>query len=840
MTWADRILAFVQSGDFLRAIEIARLYYSGEASGNQSGLPEDPKSRREVIGQKIQELMSASSRYVFSDDRLTDDTHRTSDNRGVDRTSLFEGLAMTCIRASMTLNDFDFLFDELYDMYQLHGIGSIFLTQLQAFVLRGELRLVPPRLAQALVAYYEGKLAFDIVEQLIWHIDPTCLDIHQAIRICEERSLFDALIHVSTRALHDYVSPIVKLLTLMRTIQRNRRERPPRIESTELDTNSIGETQVELLVRHVYKIYPYIQYSLCGQSFPSGQSLAEDEEASAKRSILQFLFLGRSTLWQGELILTADTDDGPEPTYPYLRMLLRFDAEAMLHALDLAFEDSYLNENLQDIDRQTIVNALLELLNAHELTSGDITFIRIFLARNVPKYPQFIRLPSSQTRSLLSGLATDSDQSTREDRQLAAECLLSMYPLDHNDIMLQQFLQAGFFRILRSWSIQERKWADLISYYTLDPECGAEDVSGGVKSTLERAAQDPSGISADVTESVKSALLSLLELDLAHTALLVDAWTPALHEHAMQILDGEKEMFYLRALIQPHHEESPEISPGGPPASPSSSLQYHLRHRYVELLCVHDPQAVRSTLDSVPQDYFDLGSVEVICEENGVYDVVLWSKHLRGDLPGVFEHLDDFTAVLTSTLVASMTDKMDEGLETAAEQSLGELASMGRVAVDICRNQLLVSQHASSIPPEDTWFRLLRSQLSVVHSLSKITLASSESLTSTSLDLTENSLLRRMLSLVQETFSSLVQKSSSSKLSFSRLFKRLVEVTADDQDPRDPMYTEYRLILGGMLESYRAESDVLSITKRLVERDLFEGVKAYAAARRRGTRSHCL
>jgi len=165
---------------------------------------------------------------------------------------------------------------------------------------------------------------------------------------------------------------------------------------------------------------------------------------------------------------------------------------------------------------------------------------------------------------------------------------------------------------------------------------------------------------------------------------------------------------------------------------------------------------------------------------------------------------------------------------------------MGRVAVDICRTWSPVSQHASAIPPEESWFRLLRSQLSVVHSLSKIALASTEPLTSTSLGLDENSLLRRMLSLVQETFSSLVQMSSSSKLSFPRLFKRLVEATADGQNPYDPMYTEYRLILGGMLESYRAESDVLSITKQLVKRDLFEDVKGYADARRRGIRSRCL
>ncbi|KAF8342052.1 Golgi CORVET complex core vacuolar protein 8-domain-containing protein [Cantharellus anzutake] len=836
LTWADRILAFVQSGDFLSAIEVARLYYVGEAPGNQAGLPEDSDFRRETIGGKLRDLMIASSRYVFSDNRLTDDTHRAPDNRGVDRTSLFEGLVRTCTRASMALNDFDFLFEDLYDMYQSHGIEAIFLVQFQPFLLQSEVRLVPPRLAQGLVAYYEGKHAFDVVEQLIWHIDPACLDIHQALRICEERSLFDALIHVYTRALRDYVSPIVRLISLIRTIQRTRRERLTRIQGSDPDTSTLEEAPVESLVPHAYKVFPYIGNSLCGQSFPSGELLTEDEAASAKRSILQFLFLGRSTLWQGRLILTADMDDGPEPTYPYLRMLLRFDAEAMLHALDLALEDSDLNENLHDIDRQTILNVLFELMDAYELTSNDVTFIRIFVARNAPKYPQFIKLADNQSRSLLSGLAGDNDQSTREDRQLAAECLLSIYPLGQDDPMLRQFLRAGFYRILRNWSMQESKWADLILYYSQDPECGVDDVFEGVKSSLEHATCGPSGISSDIIESMKFALPSLLEVDLGRAAQLVDNWVPTLHEQAAQALDEEKALFYLRSLIHPFHEES---HLGSPETSPPSSLQSSLRHRYVELLCAHDPQTVRSVLDSIPHDYFDLRSIKEICEENGVYDAVLWSLHLSGDILGVFEHLDDFTAVLASTLVASAASKGDGDVEGPVDDALNDLASMGRLVVDMCGSQALGVEHANSVPAEEMWFRLLRSQLSVVHALSNIVLAGSDSLAVTIAQDLESLILRRMFSLVQETFSSLVQKSSSNKLSFSRLFKRLVEATADGHDPHDPTYTEFRLILDGMLASYRAESDVLAITKRLVERDLFEDVRAYTAARRRGTRSRC-
>src|SRR6201999_2089295 len=111
LTWADRILAFVQEGDFLSAIETTRTYYIGKAPGNKNGLPDNSSELQAVVGEKMRELMVASMRYAFSEERMTDGTHYTPDGRGVDRTSLFEGLVATFARACIVLDDFDLLWE---------------------------------------------------------------------------------------------------------------------------------------------------------------------------------------------------------------------------------------------------------------------------------------------------------------------------------------------------------------------------------------------------------------------------------------------------------------------------------------------------------------------------------------------------------------------------------------------------------------------------------------------------------------------------------------------------------------------------------------------------------
>ncbi|KAJ7647287.1 Golgi CORVET complex core vacuolar protein 8-domain-containing protein [Roridomyces roridus] len=822
LTWADRILTFVQDGDFLSAIDLARSYYVGDAPGNSNGLPDDPELRREVVGQKMRDLMTASTRYAFSEDRMTDETHLTADGRGVDRTALFEGLVRSCARACISLGDLDFLFEDLFQHYEDAGITRIFLIQLEAFVLSSEIRHVPPRITQRLVALHDEDGRPDLVERVIWHIDPTCLDINQAIHLCETHRLYDALIYVYTRALRDYVAPVVALLGLIRTVQQHRR--------TSAEPVPEGHS-MEAVILDAYKIYPYLANCLSGLSYPSEDPLPEEEAAQAKKDVYTFLFFGRSSMWPmgegGKLVLTSDEEGAVEPTYPYARLLLQFDSESFLHSLDVAFEDACLNddEEPRTMNRLIIVRILLEIISSGNLPLSDVTFTNIFIARNVPKYPQFLEaLQPSLLHGILVRLAEDPDPNTREDRQLAAEYLLSAYNPHESDRIVHLFESAGFYRILRSWYHQDRKWVPLLSTYFDDPDLRSAEIFSNVDVILESCAQSSKGVlPSDIVVTISSALPQLLDASVTSTATLLDKHAPEIHQAALNSLGDDHDRFiYLQHLLAPLPPSDDEYQP---PSGPSLKPPQELRQLFISLQCRYRPSDVVAVLKSLPPDLLDWPDVRHRCEDQEVYDAVVWALNWRGDPRDALTKAGTFEKQLTTRIVEAFST-----LDTAIEKDLDGLEAVGRVGIEICLER---SQGASAteVPLEDIWFQLLSSQINCVQSIAACAsdlAADREEVMATTL-----SALR---SLVQDTFSALVSISSTRAVSFPRLFKRLV--TSATEASTGTQYLEFRTILTGMLESYRSDGDMLAISKKLVDRDLFDTIAEATRERGRGWMPH--
>ncbi len=173
-------------------------------------------------------------------------------------------------------------------------------------------------------------------------------------------------------------------------MQQRRREAE---RANELDESLTFDTRDdENMTRNAYKVYTYLE-PLCPERHIQAKCpMPHADIQKAMDDIYGFLFYGRSKVWpvgdSGKLVLTADEDGGSEPTYPYARLLLRFDAEAFLHTLDVAFEHSYLNES-QGISRQIIVKILMDLVASVDggLSSADSTFVRIFIARKRAQIP---------------------------------------------------------------------------------------------------------------------------------------------------------------------------------------------------------------------------------------------------------------------------------------------------------------------------------------------------------------------------------------------------------------------------------------------------------------------
>ncbi|GAA5871684.1 hypothetical protein JCM16303_000830 [Sporobolomyces ruberrimus] len=896
LSWADRILALMQPSTILSAIEVTTAYLEGQVDASTITLPPDPELRRTLVEPKLREILNASLDFVFSEERLRDGSHSDGDSTR----RLFEGLVATCIRACHALNDVDWLFDELYERYEENGIEGIFLDRIEPFVLAGSVNALPPSVSQRLIAIHEERHQFEAAQRIIVSVDPELLDLNQALGLCQRHKLYDALIHVYSRAMHDYVAPLVELLGLVRKIAQNRRRRPSRIgggfdeepdflssASSTLRRQSFDEEQeAEAMAPDAYKIFAYLSQALVGLSYPRKASLPDEEAIKARRSIYGFLFSGQTLTWPekgGRPVLTSIDEDesgggGHEPTYPYIGLLLRFDAEATLDTLDLAFEDSYLDD--APIDRQKIVDVLLEIMppahsSSFDFSPVDRTFLHIFLARNLPKYPQYVSLPISTLREILVHLASDQDQSTVEDRQLAAEYLLSTYTPTNIDEAIALFEDAGFFRILRSIYRGERRWADLASTYLRDPDVGS-DIFDFLRETLKLASRSSGQQRQRLASTILEAVPSLVQADeagLQRTAELVDAYLPSHHPDVVDRLSSSewRQFAYLRCLLEPSHADLPDSGVSLPVASadrsPSTRLEAKQRLQYLSLLAKHEPQHVIRYLES-DDSISKSDQVLVLCERQEAFDAIVWAMDKRGETKAALNKAHESLETRTDLLLQRLLEGGDAGLErddqedydvedgrTNTDTLLGQIAAISAAATQVCSIRSSGKRRSREITPEELWFGLLSSLVSTVRSIRAIvpSPARPSDRSSSSHRRTSNASMivhdededdstqlsprasELLSSLIPTALSALVSTTSSREVSFPRLVRRLI-----DSNSRSPAanrsYSEFKSIVSSMLDTYAFEGDLLSLSSKISAQDLFAHVEAYKFERDRGWR----
>ena len=804
LSWADRLLAYVSEGDVLSAIDLATVFFQDNALGSAVGLPSSATERKELIGRKLRELMTGSTEYAFSPDRLTDSTHITPDGRGVDRTPLFEGLARSCARACLALGDLDYMFNVLYDKYEENGIEGIFVGQMEQFIVSGELRTLPIPVVQRLVEFRKRQEEYDLAEQIIWHVDPKSLDLDQALSLCIDQRLFDAMIYVYNAALEDYVAPIIELLVPLKRILRVRRRVQAKLlcsrtrvgqdesskaasEVGDLDNTFDTDEGDEQDFEDAYKTFSYLSVILTGHQYPSQEPIAEEERANAaKTSVYSFVFSGRCMIWPpgkgGRLVLSdllsdstaqirgdAEAQDeetmadaeSSEPIYPYLRLFLELDAEAFLDALDVAFEDPFLDdEDLigKRISRQLIVDILLELSKptrsgsmsfdarardslavqqdelemdrSDETFTLDLlsrTFINIFIARNAPKYPQFIRLSSADVSFLLHSLSIPNPETfpdmsldeellalaaTREDRQLATEYLLSTYRPSYDEQRLCEFELAGFDRILQSAFRQDERWDRLLAMFLRDFDSdrrtGVDLLRAGpetfshIEECLVKAARSKqrAQMLPQLHKLLVGAIDGLLDLGALKTVKLLDRFFPDDHAEVIKALQGVDELkllLFLRCFFEPllveadarqikggqeqQGEGQGDLDDHHPMFASAEHLDEASRELFISLLSYHDPDGIVRNLDARGPMFFDLEIVIAICEQrqteaeakpgdkavNG--DAILWCLDRLGRPAEAFDQLDGILGNAAVTLGTLLRDRQKAEADQQARDS---------------------------------------------------------------------------------------------------------------------------------------------------------------------------
>ncbi|KAE9983181.1 hypothetical protein EG327_005592 [Venturia inaequalis] len=845
--WADRLVALMEEGDYIAAIRLATSYHSGDADKITVGLPEDDESRHTLVQEKLLEMITASLKYTFAGTDFSDDGERRLQ---------FKDLATASFMACMSMNEIEFLFEEVYEVYEQASVEEIFFEVLEPYILDEEITSIPPDVLKDLISQYASNDRAKRLEEMICRLDTGTMDLHQTTTLCKQHGLYDALIYVWNQAIRDYITPFIDLLSLIKLIQLD-----------EANANN------ESLMASAMKIFPYMAYTFTGRVYPSGVEMDESDAHRAKAEMYGFLFSGRIISWppgSGVEFETIEDTDDEEPPYPYLSLILRFDTPSFMSMLNEAFEDHFLNGTSDSNGttngggaptllptRQTIISILLDVLRSDEFDAEDSIYLDMFIARNLPKFAQFILLPGSTIRNVLEGLCDYPSDDVAEDCQLSVEYLLSFYHPTDLASLIPLFRQAEFFRVLKSVYAGSKQYPQLIETYFADT-----NDKETVFDTIGDCIRPKSGLTSKERRDVEAVIVknaaTLASINTVRTAEVLRDYAPHLVEPVLDRLeeDSQAQFILLRTLIEPAlHDDSG--------TQQASDLGQGFDERYVQLMCKYDPTHVADYVELLKSGDLRLDRVLPAMESSGVIDaaVVLMARDglARKAMDRLVKHMQTLETALTG-LISAAAESPDAGNTTeTADDLLDAVQKYAKVGIWLCQGQTKATDHSKKEKKKKPNLKDPEADLSLDErlwlDLIDIIVVITKEVSSVVDDLPADSSLEgtkitsSLRTTVQTAFSALLTSTTRPKLLTKAniptipatqphpTFLLILRAFLTRASRSSPSLSDLRSVLQDIFAAYTFEETILDLANQFLDKDLFGIVDQGWRLRQRGWRA---
>ncbi|CAI6287481.1 unnamed protein product [Periconia digitata] len=871
--WADRLMALMEDGDFISAIALATSYYVGDADKLTVGLPDVDTARHAMVQEKLLEMISASLKYTFSHQDEADDS----------REKQLRDLAAACFTGLLSMRELDFLFEDVYDAFEEASSEKVFFETLEPYIVEEEVTAVPPNVLKDLITFYVSSGRASRLEEMICRLSTDTLDINQVTTLCQQYNLYDALIYVWTRAIGDFITPLVNILSLMSIVD-------------------LGADETEnIYMASAMKIFPYLAYTFTGKVYPGGAPLDDDEAYSAKKDMYRFLFSGKNLAWPpgSGNVITTRTDKSPEPAFPYLCLILDFDASSFMSVLNEAFEDSFLNGDQEATNgshtngaqrgsaltptRQYIINILLGIITPDKFDAEDVVYFYMFIARNLPKYPQHIMLPGTSLHQILVGLCNHPPDMIKEDCQLSAEYLLSIYHPPNLQSLVPLFEQAEFYRVLKSVYRGAQQWAKLVQTY-LDDDDDQTDVFGCISDCLRPS----KGLMKKQVNEIKSVIVGrateLVKIDATRTAVTLKQYASDVLQPVLDALEDEpdSQFKYLQALIEPG-EATTSV-----PRAASEGLPPGFIEQYVQLMCRYNSTHVADFVSLLESGDLKLDPVLPSLEKSGVIDaaVVLMARDglVKEAMDRLVKHLGTLETALTGLVGAAAETPDVSNTEEAIHDLLEDIQKYVKVGIWLCQGQTrsmerpvesLADRRKSAygdVREEDLaldeilWLDLVDTVVMLIKNVSIATTTLQDATTSGAVPTLQQpidtgEITTTLRSAVQQTFSALLasttippkQQKQSQALSANARpplhprsrtnnpqtnpsFLRILRAFLTRATHTSPSLSHLRTVLAEIFAAYTFEETILSLANRFLDKEGFVNVAELHQLRQQGWR----
>lgn len=595
--WADLLVQKLARSDFLGAFLAAYDFYRSNDSGKLllGGLPHSVAKRRHVVEPFLVDIMQQAA------EPLLRDLHTSVEYEAPWLTQREVVTLYAHAVAQVTRARGGAVQDDLLGVLEVvrAAVGpAAFFDVVEKYILLRCVSNLSPTLYDELVRYYVSEQRDSRLTEVVCVLDSGSLNIDATLRMCEEHGLRECAAYIWSGLLRDYATPFLMLM--------GPHESGGAGEEGGADDGDDGEPAL---------LFQYLTYILTGRQFPTEEPLSAIDEQTARTAITGILFSPtRTPLPLGDNLHVLGKDY--HSAFPYLTRLLRRNLRDCLMTLNEFFECSGLNDVAYG--RQYMLDAVLDVFDVHsDFLARDRVLLAVFVARQYPKFVQFLRLSDAVLHDTLTRLCSNRDADLRDECELAVQCLVLVFRPADDAFFLEQLRAARFHRVLFALHKLRGELARAVDAGDVSARIDADFLllAEFLAAALARSPSSP-GAKNDLLRAVDASFDRLVAANASQLVALANAHYPEIHMMAVSREDTIS-LQYLAAALDgdtPAHL--------GPEAIPLVS-------RYVLLLCRHDPQhvlaAVRRYASVFPNMTRDNALVREMCTA-GQHDAVchLW------------------------------------------------------------------------------------------------------------------------------------------------------------------------------------------------------------------------
>ncbi|KAG5518936.1 hypothetical protein PMAC_002467 [Pneumocystis sp. 'macacae'] len=872
VTWDYKLSLLLNAKKFTKAISLMNLYYKGNCEKMILGLPQDDNLRHMLLEKKLLEIIDTSLKFILYEN--SSDSESITSGKHIKK-----NLAVVCIEACINMKMINFLFDSIYNQFRKVSEEEIFLESLEIFILSSKLKIIRPDVMKDLITTFLKKKLHSNLENIIFKIDLISLDIDESLKIFHKEKLYDILIYIWTQVFNDFITPIIHFLNLINYFFKNQQNNEINLGQE----NNMLSSYINILRFDIDKLFSYLSNSLLGRIYPTKINMNESMSILAKSSIYWFIFSGINIIWpKNNGILIKSTIDDFKESFPYLRLILSYDIPAFLSVLNEAFEDDFLNKtdntpefsklsNIK-VTRQLIINILLKIME-EEVYSQNRIYLYIFIAHSISKYSQFIFLSGSILEKILIELGKNSNENLFYKCQISIIYILSLYKPDDTNYLIDLYEKNKFYKVLKFIYKQEKRFSKLLKVHIEDKDNPSE---------LFQCILELFRLKNQLTDkkilSLHKVILEYSEeicsIDVVRFSQIINEYFPELHIKIIKKLEKPIIQYnYLKFLLNPQFSTHIRNTASKNNIGVSNNyinklwITNEIQELFVILLCNFEPENVTNYIKNLNTNNIDIDNIISILENYRMIDAIIHLLCLNGKIAIAFEKNLEYILEFMLEIDISLKLELEKCMKSPNKLNFDSIKKQFEniekniiIGISLCKEYFLqlVSRKYGDFSilhnPFDSsisvhkfqWIRLLEviikiSQIMLLKLSDQLLKISSENLSYYNSNKNEliiiiSDILEKVKTFVRDSvkniFASLYNLTTLSKFQLTIFFdvlQQFLEIVI-----LFPSIFEIKELLTNIFRNYKHDQELLIITNKLLNKDLFKLIKHDQQIRNKG------